>query len=1082
MTAVKLILRSLHYFRAAHSALLTGMILVTAVLTGALILGDSVRDSLHDLSHRRRGPAPGYETLITAPHFFSETLAPRAQEVSGRQYVAGLALRGRARGERSELSGGAQLVALPDAAKPPRHFALITRVLAESLNARVGDALLITLPASTGTPDAILAHRDRASLGSLRVTVDRIIDENTTTQPDAFLAWFDLHPSQRVPATIWLNLVDLQEALLAEIPPANRIPRSPANILLVKGPAGAGNLEFPPRQALNLEDLALAITPGPDAAVLRSGNIYIPPALAQALHPYKTIGQEVYTLLLDRVSVEDSKVPALNYVVATGITGKGDWGLKDDETAVNQWTADQLQLKVGDVLQVSPYRLEGDSVSAAGPTKFKLARIVPMTGLGADATLTPTFHGLTDAASVAKWNPPAGFPFDAARVTAADEAYWEEHKAAPKVFFNLITAQRLVKPETELTAGGDSAGELTSLRLPLREGPDFERDFLATLPPGIGGFMHRPFVPDAPANTDFASLFLGLSGFLLMAALLLVVLLFRLAVEQRGRQMGLLGALGFSPIRIGRFILAEGAIIALAGAVLGIPAAVAYTNLLVKGLGTWWIGATGTQVIGLHVHGSTLALGGGVSFLAAMLALAWTARRLSRRMPLAQLDGVQPAAAFAGVTGRRGVKIARASMALVGLAMALVPLLLSGVSLLSAPLGFLLTGFLLLVLAISILALMPTAARRVRHTLLTVAAAGAFRQRTRAVLCVALMAAASFLLTSVTAFESTATTPTKPPSPTGGYQLVVTTQIPLPADLQTAAGRKLLGVPEDPILGTATFTSLLVQPGDDISCLNMTRPTSATLVGAPAEVVSRFAMGRHVEDPENAIPAAVDGQTAEYILHAGLGARLPALSVNRPIIITSLLRDSIFQSYALIPEADFRRAFPGSTRPSLILVDCPPASAAELQALLRRHLDDFGATVETTTQRLAMYHTVADSYIAAFQFLGALALLVGAMGLVVVLVRNIIQRRSELALMQALGFSRPRITLMLIIEHGTLLVLGLALGVVTALVATLPQIHQVHVLPVAAASGIILGVGLIVLAYAAGLAMHRLTPAALRQE
>jgi putative ABC transport system permease protein len=129
MTAVKLIVRSLHYFRAAHCALLTGMILVTAVLTGALILGDSVRDSLQDLSRRRRGPAPGYETLITAPQFFSEALGGRAQERCGRQYAAGLALRGRARGERTALSGGAQLVAIPDAVDPPRHYAQITRGL-----------------------------------------------------------------------------------------------------------------------------------------------------------------------------------------------------------------------------------------------------------------------------------------------------------------------------------------------------------------------------------------------------------------------------------------------------------------------------------------------------------------------------------------------------------------------------------------------------------------------------------------------------------------------------------------------------------------------------------------------------------------------------------------------------------------------------------------------------------------------------------------------------------------------------------------------------------------------------------------
>ena len=47
--------------------------------------------------------------------------------------------------------------------------------------------------------------------------------------------------------------------------------------------------------------------------------------------------------------------------------------------------------------------------------------------------------------------------------------------------------------------------------------------------------------------------------------------------------------------------------------------------------------------------------------------------------------------------------------------------------------------------------------------------------------------------------------------------------------------------------------------------------------------------------------------------------------------------------------------------------------------------------------------------------------LVGTLGLVVVLARNVIQRRAELALLLALGFTRHRITLMLVIVVGACL-------------------------------------------------------------
>ena len=1106
MNAIRLVWRSFAYFRAAHLALLAGMVLVTAVLTGALILGDSVRDSLADLAQRRSG---GYEKILTAPHFFSQGLADRATTISGWQHFdAGLVLPGRARSERTALSSGVQMVAIPKVADVLPGGAWISRTLAESLGVGKGDALLVTLPAAGGVADAVLARRDRASaLASLRVTVERILDDRSEEQPEAFLAWFDAHPSQRPPVNIWLNMMDLKDALQADVPPADRIPRVPANVLLVRANFIANHVTIessrcPPTRAMTLEDYGLELSPTADGVLLRSANVYIAPRMAAALHPFKATGQEVYTLLLDQVAAERGNAPPLSYVIAAGITGHGDMGLKDDEAAINQWTADQLHVQAGDTLQLTPYHLAGDgTVAMAAKKAVHVTRIIPMTGVGADATLTPNFHGLTDAATMAQWNPPAGFPFDRSRVTPADETYWNEHQAAPKILLNLITAQRLVKPETPISEAGDSAGEITSLRLPAAPGEDVTPAILQVLTPEMAGFPgddpNGAGAGGTPAlrggaggaNTDFAGLFLGLSGFLLIAALLLVALLFRLAVEQRARQMGLLGALGFSPRRVGRIILAEGALVAAAGTLTGLPAAVWYTGLLVHGLGTWWIGATGTQAIGLHVHQGALMIGGVASLLTAMAAMALTTWRMMRATPVALLQGNVAAPARHMPSGhsarsRRGRSFAPLNMAPVCTLLALVPVGLAWARLMDRPMAFLLSGFLLLAVAIATLARVPVGFRRARQTLFAIAAAGMLRQRTRAILCVALMSAAVFLLVSVTAFQSSPGAPTPPPSPTGGYQLIITTQIPLPADLQTPAGRKLLGVPENTLFDAAQFTPLRVGQGDDISCLNMMQPISATLVGVPPEVLKRLQVADRAPRPPgtDAIAAAVDEQTAQYILHAGLGEPVPQLATPRPVMIDTLLTDSIFQSYALIPEQEFARVFPQVTGSALVLVDCPPASVQPLRDLLRRNLDDFGVTVETTPQRLAAYHAVADSYIAAFQFLGVLGLMVGALGLVVVLARNVIQRRAELALLQALGFTRGRVTLMLVIEHGSLLLLGLLLGVAAALVAVTPQIGEVRIAPVAGATGIILLTGLMVLAVAARLATGRLTPAALRQD
>jgi ABC-type antimicrobial peptide transport system permease subunit len=79
--------------------------------------------------------------------------------------------------------------------------------------------------------------------------------------------------------------------------------------------------------------------------------------------------------------------------------------------------------------------------------------------------------------------------------------------------------------------------------------------------------------------------------------------------------------------------------------------------------------------------------------------------------------------------------------------------------------------------------------------------------------------------------------------------------------------------------------------------------------------------------------------------------------------------------------------------------------------------------------------------------LGGLGLLLGTVGLGVVVLRNVLERRGELALLLAVGF-RPRVLKWLVLsEHGALLLAGLGIGVVSASVAVVPTI-------ISAASGV----------------------------
>jgi ABC-type antimicrobial peptide transport system permease subunit len=83
---------------------------------------------------------------------------------------------------------------------------------------------------------------------------------------------------------------------------------------------------------------------------------------------------------------------------------------------------------------------------------------------------------------------------------------------------------------------------------------------------------------------------------------------------------------------------------------------------------------------------------------------------------------------------------------------------------------------------------------------------------------------------------------------------------------------------------------------------------------------------------------------------------------------------------------------------------------------------------------------VQNTYLSAFQALGGLGLLLGTLGLAAVQLRSIFERRSELALMQALGFRLPSLAGLLFREQAWILLAGLLIGLTAATAATLPHL------------------------------------------
>ncbi|MGH9791427.1 MAG: ABC transporter permease, partial [Candidatus Acidiferrales bacterium] len=114
---------------------------------------------------------------------------------------------------------------------------------------------------------------------------------------------------------------------------------------------------------------------------------------------------------------------------------------------------------------------------------------------------------------------------------------------------------------------------------------------------------------------------------------------------------------------------------------------------------------------------------------------------------------------------------------------------------------------------------------------------------------------------------------------------------------------------------------------------------------------------------------------------------------------------------------------------------------------LEESLSPYGFDVISTADRLAAFHRVENTYLSTFQALGGLGLLLGTFGLAAVLLRNVLERRRELALLRAVGYRRRDLVLMIAAENMLLLALGLFSGVLTALLAIAPALAERGALP-----------------------------------
>jgi ABC-type lipoprotein release transport system permease subunit len=1111
MTQLALLLRNLRYFRWSNLAVLAGMVVATAVLTGSMMVGDSVRQSLRALVSQRLGPV---DHAMIAGRFFGQSLSDRiarSAEFAKRFEAAapGIIVRGGAAslnddGDPVQRTAGVQIAALDsDWARVAAGSCVVNGELVRSLpGVRRGGEVQFVLPQlEDGPKDAALARRGRGDVATgLQARC------STYSGDGGFLGGFNLAGGQRLPRNAWVNLAELQDT----VGQSGR-----ANVILVKAKraadadadAGAEALNAILRDVVTLDDYGLGVSPSADKteSIVGSSDTYLLRPIDEAAGRAATkVGvpiTRVSSYLINTVADSTSE-KSIHYAMIAGLSALPEGrALAADQIALNQWTADRLGAKLGDAIRLTYFHREtsGDLKDVTSDQTFKVVQILPMTGLGADPTLTPAYKGLTDSDSVRDWKEPEGMKINRDWVTKEDEAYWKQHHAAPKLFVSLEAAKKL---------WGGPFGDVTSVRVPAEKAGAFAEALRKEIDPAAVGMTFRAVRAEQLAastgGTDFGELFIYFSFFLIVAAVLLVAMLLRLSVEQRARQLGVMTAIGFAPRRLRRIALAEGMLLAAIGAAIGTLAAIAYTAAIMAGLRTWWVGAVGTTQMRLHVMPMTLIIGFVSSLVVAALAILWGVWRVGKAAPSQLLAGGFGTASLK--TKSRGKWVGRIGLGLIALAVAMIAAGMAKA--MSSQEAFLGGGTLLLIGGLTFASgrLRPGRRDPRGESVVGLGIRNAARHVARSTLTMGLIAFATFVLVTVAAFRGQAPADTGDPrSGAGGYRLMMSADIPLLGDPGTAKGREVLtvGNPDDALWSRLRFTLMRRWRGEDISCRNLTRPGSPTILSVPEPMVQRnaFTFAAKLKDVKNpwtllddpredrAIPVIADDETAEWILHLGLGKTLDVTDQTgapRKLVLVATLSGSVFQGQLLMGEASFLKLYPSQSGAGVVMVNVDAKDERAARAMLSTELGDFSVGVDPTADVLAMYKNVQNTYLSTFQVLGSLGLLLGTVGLAVVLLRGLIERKSELAMLAAIGFRRFDRLRMVLSENLMLLVIGLLVGAACALIAVLPELMQssrkLYVVQLLVTLAVIFFVGVVSLVAAVWAGGRHIAPADLRAE
>jgi putative ABC transport system permease protein len=1165
-----LVWRTIWHFHRLLAPVAVGVAVSSAVIVGALIVGDSMRGSLRHIAMDRIG---SIDRFIVAPRWFSDGAMQPVGTMEGgwpkdfgwsldgvllfESVVAEYQIR---QGEAIDTRRATDmtLYGIDDTfwsfgttaprVMPEGQQLVFNQSLATQLGVQVGDKVTLKVSRLPVVPaDSALGKREGETTALSRWEVIDIV-------PDTSMGRFSLRSDQRPVFNAFASKASLQSVLELDRKvnaiAARWVGEGPAPSMLERASQGSeASSDATPllRQlSLSLEDLGLSLQHVkrvfPDTAIgeeaglgpattvfeydqLVSDQMMIQDRLSDAVRVglKDHASQRVLSYLanntevvrpggsenLGESSIAGRPVP---YSTISGVSwdvlgpmlrsagveapapGEEAW------VVIHSWMARELGAQVGDTLHVDyflPETVEGTEVERS--FEVRVHAIAPLAAPSVsyqrknaarfetrptpfnDPAWTPEVPGITDQESISNWETP--FPLDR-KIERIDDEYWNEYRLTPKLF---------ISEEMARLHFGSRFGGQTSLRYDgMREvdRPQVERQVLEVAKRNLDALGWRELslreqqLRASSGTTPFDALFLSLSFFVIAAALLLVALLFRLTIEKRADHWGLLLASGWTRGKLRRLLLMESAVVAAVGATLGVVLGLGYAYAMLAGLRSWWVGAISVSFLEFYVRPISLWIGWWCGFLVSLLTT-WIVTRQLRSVSVARLlHGRMDGDAAGSRPSRFAGWIALAVGVLGGVAM-LAGQFSQGQAQAGAFVG---SGMLWMIAGVLWLyrsmrapeSASPAGFSSPSIGLGALARSSAKRSPIRSILTVSLMAIASFLILSMSLFQAQ---PDR--RGTGGFAFIGKSSQSIHINIGDPKQQRQALAAKAEWLNGSEIVNVRMRGGDDASCNNLYQANEPQVLGIAPNIasvdrdargqsefawfaiepnISAYARADGVEpspwgglesaadgSESSPIPVVLDQNTALWALHLGgyIGERFAYQFDQKTVHFRTVgvLQNTVLQGSLWIGESNFQKVFPeiGGYRQFLVKPSAErsrPEDLDRIRSALEQAWSDEGLSCASTADILGKLLAVQNTYLSAFQVLGALGLLLGTLGLGVTQLRSALERRSELAAMRAMGFSKNRLIWALSLENGWQLLRGIGVGLGAALLAAAPVLAR----------------------------------------